>query len=43
MINYKIKFVTEDKGEETVAEEFNVTIHQYMRFLGLVRKTKGVR
>jgi hypothetical protein len=29
MIKYKIKFVTGKNGEETTAEEFNITVHQY--------------
>jgi hypothetical protein len=43
MIKYKIKFVTENNGEEHTAEEFTVTVHQYMKILGQVRKLKGVR
>jgi hypothetical protein len=37
MSNYKIKFVTVNDGNENMMEEFNVSIPQYMRFLGQVR------
>jgi hypothetical protein len=43
MIRYKIKFVTEKHTEETTAAEFKVTVHQYMKILGQVRKLKGIR
>lgn len=43
MKKYKIKFVSENDGEETTTAEFIVTIHQYMRILGQIKKLKGVR
>jgi len=43
MIQYKIKFVTENNGEETEAAEYTVTVHQYMNILAKCNKLKGVR
>jgi hypothetical protein len=40
---YKIRFLSETNGEENVTAEFEVTVHQYMKFLGSVKKLKGVR
>lgn len=43
MLNYKIKFVVLNANEEPVTEEFIVTVQQYMKVLGRVKKLKGVR
>jgi len=43
MKKYKIRFLSENHGEENVTAEFEVTVHQYMKFLGQVKKLKGMR
>lgn len=43
MVEYKIKFVTVSNGEEHTADEYPVTVHQYMKIHEQVRKLKGVR
>ena len=43
MKHYKIRFISENHGEETITAEFELTVHQYMKMLGNVRKLKGVR
>ena len=43
MKKYKIRFLSENDGEENTTAEFMVTVHQYMRILGQVKKLKGVR
>ena len=43
MRTWKIKFLTEKHGEETVTAEYTVTVHQYIKILEQVKKFKGIR
>jgi|GEM_PF-3023501 len=43
MKQYKIRFIVENRGDETVTAEFDLTVHQYMKFLGQAKKLKGIR